>query len=77
MDAMFAEHVLYVTGPQRERLYEHFTALFRGRDDVAVMMDRRREERRRTLRAPVDGELRCADRRRHPPDWIVPPPGTL
>lgn len=75
MDAVHAEHVLYVTGPQRERLYDHFTTLFRGHDDVEVRMDRRFGERRRSLRRPVDRERRRGERRRRPPDWIVPPEG--
>jgi hypothetical protein len=75
MDTVHAEHVLFVTGPQRERLFEHFTRLFRGRDDVEVRMDRRREERRRDQRGPLDGERRRQDRRRRSPDWVVPPEG--
>jgi hypothetical protein len=68
------KHVLYVTGPQREQLYGHFTALFRGRDDVEVRLDRRVAERRRVRRGPSNGERRRArDRRVRPPDWIVPP----
>ncbi len=68
-----AEHVLFVTGPQRERLYEHFAALFSGRDDVEVRIDRRVEERRREG-GPRARERRREDRRRRPPAWIVPPP---
>ena len=67
------KHVLYVTGPQREQLYEHFSALFHGRDDVEVRMDRRVAERRRSWVAPVDGERRRRERRLHPPEWMVPP----
>jgi hypothetical protein len=66
-------HVLFVTGPIRERLYRHFTALFDGRDDVEVRIDRRVAERRREARGPAGGERRAADRRRRPPDWMVPP----
>jgi hypothetical protein len=67
------KHVLYVTGPQREQLYEHFTKLFRGRDDVEVRVDRRVTERRRSEGRPADGERRVRDRRLNPPDWMVPP----
>jgi hypothetical protein len=74
MDTVHAEHVLFVTGPQRERLYEHFAALFSGRDDVEVRIDRRVQERRRARRGPKDRERRRQDRRRRPPEWIVPPP---
>jgi hypothetical protein len=67
-------HVLFVTGPARERLYRRFSALFDGRDDVEVRIDRRVAERRRDQRAPQTGERRAGDRRRRVPDWIVPPP---
>ena len=67
-------HVLYVTGPLRERLYHHFDALFEGRDDVEVRVDRRVGERRRDPRGPGERERRASDRRRRRPDWIVPPP---
>jgi hypothetical protein len=70
-------HVLFVTGPQRELLYEHFTVLFSGHDDVEVRIDRRHGERRRAARAPLDGELRRQERRRRSPDWVVPPLGTV
>lgn len=77
MDTVHAEHVLFVTGPQRELLFEHFTALFRGRDDVEVRLDRRRGERRHDLRGPVGDERRRRERRHRPPDWIVPPVGAV
>jgi hypothetical protein len=77
MDSAYAEHVLFVTGPERERLYEHFVTLFSGRDDVEVRIDRRVGERRHAPRGPVGGERRREDRRRRPPDWIVPPPEGL
>ena len=67
-------HVLYVTGPLRERLYRRFSRLFDGRDDVEVRIDRRVAERRRAPGGPRDGERRAGDRRRRRPDWIVPPP---
>ena len=66
-------HVLFVTGPLRERLYRRFAALFDGRD-VEVRVDRRLSERRRAGSGPADRERRHGDRRRRPPDWIVPPP---
>jgi hypothetical protein len=72
-----AEHVLYVTGPVRERLYEHFSDLFQGRDDVEVRIDRRLAERRRDPRGPQKAERRSGDRRRVRPEWIVPPPEDL
>jgi hypothetical protein len=74
MNTVQAEHVLFVTGPERERLFEHFTELFRGRADVEVRMDRRVDERRRAQPGPADAERRRAERRRRQPDWIVPPP---
>jgi hypothetical protein len=74
VDTVHAEHVLFVTGPQRERLYEHFVALFSGRDDVEVKIDRRVQERRRNRRGPAGGERRREDRRHRSPAWIVPPP---
>lgn len=78
-DAMEAQveserHVLFVTGPLRERLYRRFTSLFDGRDDVVVRIDRRVSDRRHNARGPADGERRGFDRRRRRPDWIVPPP---
>ena len=66
-------YVLFVTGPLRERLYRRFAALFEGRGDVVVRIDRRVSERRRDPRGPAGGERRSGDRRRRP-EWIVPPP---
>ena len=63
---------LVVTGPARDQLFEHFSRLFYGHDDVVVIKDRRRGERRR-VEAPVARERRSGDRRRRPPDWVVPP----
>jgi hypothetical protein len=71
------EHVLYVTGPVRERLYWRFSMLFDGRDDVEVRIDRRVAERRRGTGSPLDRERRSGDRRRRRPDWIVPPPESI
>jgi hypothetical protein len=68
-----SRHVLIVTGPERERLYHRFAALFAGRDGVVVMIDRRVADRRRAARGPDDGERRAIERRRARPDWIVPP----
>ena len=73
-NATQAEHVLFVTGPLRERLYDHFSALFDGRDDVEVRIDRRQGERRHRKLGPHGGERRRRERRRQDPDWIVPPP---
>jgi len=66
-------HVLVVTGPERERLYAHFSTLFAGRDDVSVLKDRRVTERRRAGRGPDDGERRARERRQSRPAWVVPP----
>jgi hypothetical protein len=73
-NATQAEHVLFVTGPLRERLYDHFSALFDGRDDVEVRIDRRRGERRLEEHGPRGHERRRRERRHRDPDWIVPPP---
>jgi hypothetical protein len=73
-DVMERTHVLYVTGPVRERLYRRFSALFDGCDDVEVRIDRRVAERRRKLRQPAGAERRARDRRRVRPEWMVPPP---
>jgi hypothetical protein len=67
------EHVLYVTGPLRARLYRRFRTLFDGRD-VEVRIDRRVNERRSAASRPRKLERRAADRRRAGPQWIVPPP---
>jgi hypothetical protein len=64
---------LVVTGPARDQLFEHFARLFYGRDDVVVVKDRRYRERRTGRRLPVPRERRAADRRRRPPEWVVPP----
>jgi hypothetical protein len=63
---------LVVTGPARDLLYERFRRLFWGRDGVEVIKDRRVSERRRD-RAHVPAERRSRERRRTPPDWLVPP----
>ena len=70
-------HVLYVTGPQRERLYAHFVTLFRGRADVEVRVDRRVRERRSGPGRPQGAERRVRDRRQREPEWMVPPAGVV
>jgi hypothetical protein len=72
-DPTVHKHVLYVTGPQREQLYEHFRSLFRGRGDVEVRIDRRVAERRRNPAGRSGGERRLRERRLNPPVWMVPP----
>lgn len=67
-----ATYRLVVTGPQRDRLYERFSALFWGRDGVEVLKDRRVSERRRE-RSRAAFERRSRERRRAAPDWVVPP----
>jgi hypothetical protein len=67
-----ATHVLLVTGPVRDRLYDRFRRLFWGRDDVQVLKDRRVAERRRDA-SPVSADRRARERRRVAPDWVVPP----
>ncbi len=66
-------HRLVVTGPERDRLYEHFVKLFYGREDVLVIRDRRVGDRRAETR-PAAAERRRGDRRGDAPDWVVPPP---
>jgi hypothetical protein len=75
MDGSQAEpkvHRLVVTGPERDRLYEHFLRLFYGREDVVVIMDRRVAERRAGQRS-AEADRRRSDRRILTPDWTVPP----
>jgi hypothetical protein len=67
-----ATYRLVVTGPQRDRLYERFSALFWGREGVEVLKDRRVSERRRE-RSRTAFERRSRERRRAAPDWVVPP----
>src|SRR5674476_1166516 len=58
-----AVHRLVVTGAGRDRLYQRFTRLFRGRDGVEVVKDRRVTERRRgSSQSAV--ERRSRERRR-------------
>jgi hypothetical protein len=63
---------LIVTGPTRERLFELFSRVYAGRHDVRVVMDRRREPRRRWAETE-DSERRRAERRRESPAWVFPP----
>jgi hypothetical protein len=67
-----ATYRLVVTGPERDRLYEHFCRLFWGREGVEVVKDRRVSDRRRD-RSMVAAERRWRERRRAAPDWLVPP----
>jgi hypothetical protein len=67
-----AVHRLVVTGPERDRLYQHFSRLFWGRDGVEVVKDRRVAERRRD-RSQCAVERRSRERRRTGPEWMVPP----
>ena len=59
-------HVLFVTGPLRERLYHRFVVLFDGREDVEVRVDRRVGDRRRDPRGPGEPGGTRARRSR---DW--------
>jgi hypothetical protein len=65
-------HQLWVSGPLRDRLYEHFAALYQHSVDVQVFKDRRFGERRRS-RAPLGVERRRGDRRQRRPGWVFPP----
>jgi hypothetical protein len=67
-----SRHTLVTRGPAADILFEHFSRLFEGRDDVVVVKDRRREQRRREA-SPVSRERRGRDRRGHGTPWIVPP----
>ena len=66
------EYTLVVRGPAQDLLYEHFSLLFRGREGVTVVKDRRRAERRRVW-YPSAPERRRRERRGYGPAWIVPP----
>jgi hypothetical protein len=66
------KHVLVVRGPAQDVLYDHFARLFAGRDDVEVVKDRRRAQRRHDVQ-PVASDRRRADRRGRVQPWIVPP----
>jgi hypothetical protein len=76
-------HLLIVTGPLRDRLYERFVRLYANASDVRVIKDRRYGERRRSEQAREDDRRRSeqareddrrrADRRRRPPEWVFPP----
>ena len=59
---------LVVTGPARDRLYELFTRVYAGRQDVRVVLDRRRSP------WAAGESARPSDERRHePPAWVFPP----
>jgi hypothetical protein len=65
-------HLLIVTGPLRDRLFERFSRLYANADDVRVIKDRRYGERRRAPQAPSD-DRRRSDRRQRSADWLFPP----
>jgi hypothetical protein len=65
-------HVLVLTGPASERLYERFGRLYEQSIDVVVVRDRRQAERRRS-QLPAAEERRLGDRRVRPPEWVFPP----
>lgn len=64
---------LIVTGPLKERLYDLFTRVYAGRNDVRVIMDRRGDAPARRRSEPAPAEHREPDRRRRPPTWVFPP----
>ncbi len=65
---------LIVTGPLKERLYDLFTRVYAGRNDVRVIMDRRGDApARRRSRAGAGRAHDEPDRRRRPPTWVFPP----
>jgi hypothetical protein len=66
------QHTLVVRGPAEDLLFDHFTRLFDGRDDVLVVKERRRAQRRRAV-APVGIDRRRGDRRGRIQPWLVPP----
>lgn len=68
-----SRHVLVVTGPERDRLFERFCRLYTGRVDVEVVKDRRRVERRRAERGPANMERRVGERRQSRAEWVFPP----
>lgn len=63
-------HVLVITGPARDRLFERFARLYQSSSDVVVVKDRRRTERRNS-RMRVEGERRRRERRTAAP-WLFP-----
>jgi hypothetical protein len=65
-------YTLVVRGPAEDLLYARFARLFAGREDVLVVRDRRRSERRRVA-APVVHDRRDRDRRGLGRPWLVPP----
>jgi hypothetical protein len=63
-------HELIVTGPARDRLFEHFTRLYAGRSDVVVIKDRREIDGRRERHTEADRRRR---ERRRRATWLFPP----
>jgi hypothetical protein len=64
---------LVVGGPCGDRLFQRFSDLFSGRDDVVVIQERRAGDRRRSP-VTVDRERRSGgDRRQLPPTWVFTP----
>ena len=75
---------LVITGPQRDRLFERFARLYRGRADIVVVKDRRQDDRRERERRSAgsrqpsagshqsSGDRRGPDRRRRA-TWLFPP----
>lgn len=65
-------HVLIITGPMRDRLYERFSRLYASSASVSVLKDRRYGERRRSS-VHWSTERRLSDRRVVRAEWIFPP----
>ena len=66
-------HVLVVTGPLRDRLFERFSGLYTYRSDVVVFRDQRVQERRGCSTRFAE-DRRRTERRRRAPVWTFPPP---
>ncbi len=64
-------HLLIVTGPMRDRLFDRFSRLYATSSDVRVLKDRRYGERRRTVRPPAE-DHRASDRRAQRGGWVFP-----
>jgi hypothetical protein len=56
---------IYVTSRERRDLYESLTAGFSGQEDIRVIVDRRRGERRAATAGGDAERRRSLDRRRH------------
>lgn len=65
--------VLVVPRPLADQLYSKLSRAYAGREDVDVVVDRRREERRHGHVGPPAGrgERRRTDRRRSPVLWSL------